>query len=156
MIKIRFFPSYLPPATIAPTIAFYCLMCFSLLNCISPEMLLLRRQHKNLLQHSTPCSVPPSLRRRCSSSSLQDTGSVAVEQQSQLELQGFRPNVGMCIFHPQKGVFAATRIDTPGKHWQMPQGGIDPGETPQAAALRVCHTMPACRPADCTRTDAAP
>lgn len=97
--------------------------------------MLLLRQHHNLLQHSTPRSVS---RPRCSSSQ-QDTGSVAVEQQYQLELQGFRPNVGMCVFHPQKGVFAATRIDTPGKHWQMPQGGIDPGEAPQAAALRVCH-----------------
>ena len=32
-------------------------------------------------------------------------------------------------------VFVAERIDTPGA-WQMPQGGIDKGETPRAAALR--------------------
>jgi putative (di)nucleoside polyphosphate hydrolase len=32
-------------------------------------------------------------------------------------------------------VFAGERIDTPGA-WQMPQGGIDPGESPQDAALR--------------------
>jgi putative (di)nucleoside polyphosphate hydrolase len=32
-------------------------------------------------------------------------------------------------------VFAGRRIDTPGA-WQMPQGGIDPGETPEDAALR--------------------
>ena len=32
-------------------------------------------------------------------------------------------------------VFAAQRIDTPGA-WQMPQGGIDGGESPRAAALR--------------------
>jgi hypothetical protein len=36
--------------------------------------------------------------------------------------EGFRPNVGMCVFHPEKGVFAALRLDTPGKAWQMPQG----------------------------------
>eukprot|EP00775_Hariotina_reticulata_P009575 gene9575-9737_t len=33
-------------------------------------------------------------------------------------------------------VFAATRTDDPGKSWQMPQGGIDPGETPLQAAVR--------------------
>lgn len=32
-------------------------------------------------------------------------------------------------------VFAAERVDTPGA-WQMPQGGIDPGETPVEAAFR--------------------
>jgi putative (di)nucleoside polyphosphate hydrolase len=35
-------------------------------------------------------------------------------------------------------VFVAERIDTPGA-WQMPQGGIDKGETPRAAALRELH-----------------
>lgn len=38
--------------------------------------------------------------------------------------EGFRLNVGMCVFHPQKGVFAALRLDTPGKAWQMPQGMV--------------------------------
>ena len=33
-------------------------------------------------------------------------------------------------------VFGGRRIDTPGEAWQMPQGGIDAGETPRAAALR--------------------
>jgi putative (di)nucleoside polyphosphate hydrolase len=28
------------------------------------------------------------------------------------------------------------RIDNPGKAWQMPQGGIDDGEDPEAAAFR--------------------
>ena len=32
-------------------------------------------------------------------------------------------------------VFVAQRIDTPGA-WQMPQGGIDEGESPERAALR--------------------
>jgi putative (di)nucleoside polyphosphate hydrolase len=30
----------------------------------------------------------------------------------------------------------ARRIDMPSEAWQMPQGGIDPGEAPAAAALR--------------------
>ncbi len=33
-------------------------------------------------------------------------------------------------------VFVAQRIDSPSNAWQMPQGGIDKGESPQAAALR--------------------
>jgi len=33
-------------------------------------------------------------------------------------------------------VFVGRRIDTAGDNWQMPQGGIDRGETPRAAALR--------------------
>jgi putative (di)nucleoside polyphosphate hydrolase len=33
-------------------------------------------------------------------------------------------------------IFAGRRIDTAAPAWQMPQGGIDAGETPQAAALR--------------------
>ncbi|HUB95694.1 MAG TPA: NUDIX domain-containing protein, partial [Stellaceae bacterium] len=32
-------------------------------------------------------------------------------------------------------VFVGRRIDTPGA-WQMPQGGIDAGETPKEAARR--------------------
>jgi len=33
-------------------------------------------------------------------------------------------------------VFTGQRLDNPGQAWQMPQGGIDPGEAPKAAALR--------------------
>jgi putative (di)nucleoside polyphosphate hydrolase len=33
-------------------------------------------------------------------------------------------------------VLVARRIDMPSEAWQMPQGGIDPGEAPAAAALR--------------------
>ena len=36
-------------------------------------------------------------------------------------------------------VFVAQRIDTEEDAWQMPQGGIDDGETPRAAALRELH-----------------
>ena len=47
----------------------------------------------------------------------------------------YRPCVGVVLAHPDGRVFVGERIDTPGA-WQMPQGGIDPGETPEAAALR--------------------
>jgi putative (di)nucleoside polyphosphate hydrolase len=33
-------------------------------------------------------------------------------------------------------VLVGRRADTPTAAWQMPQGGIDPGEAPRAAALR--------------------
>lgn len=36
-------------------------------------------------------------------------------------------------------VFVGQRIDTQAAAWQMPQGGIDPGETPRQAALRELH-----------------
>ncbi len=47
----------------------------------------------------------------------------------------YRPCVGIMLLNPAGLVFAGQRIDTPGA-WQMPQGGIDKGETPGEAALR--------------------
>lgn len=47
----------------------------------------------------------------------------------------YRPCVGVVLANPQGLVFTGERIDTPGA-WQMPQGGIDDGETPEIAALR--------------------
>lgn len=46
-----------------------------------------------------------------------------------------RPCVGVCLANSAGFVFAGERIDTPGA-WQMPQGGIDKGESPRQAALR--------------------
>lgn len=48
----------------------------------------------------------------------------------------YRPCVGLMLLNPRGAVFVAQRIDTRGDAWQMPQGGIDPGESPRAAALR--------------------
>ena len=47
----------------------------------------------------------------------------------------YRPCVGVMLADARGRVFVGERIDTPGA-WQMPQGGIDKGETPRAAALR--------------------
>ncbi|MBI1209517.1 MAG: RNA pyrophosphohydrolase [Azospirillum sp.] len=47
----------------------------------------------------------------------------------------YRPCVGIMLVDPVGRVFVGRRIDTPDA-WQMPQGGIDPGETVQAAGLR--------------------
>jgi putative (di)nucleoside polyphosphate hydrolase len=48
----------------------------------------------------------------------------------------YRPCVGMMLLNQRGEVFVARRIDVPGDTWQMPQGGIDEGETPRQAALR--------------------
>jgi putative (di)nucleoside polyphosphate hydrolase len=48
---------------------------------------------------------------------------------------GYRPCVGVMLLNAASRVFVAERIDTPGA-WQMPQGGIDKGETPLEAARR--------------------
>lgn len=50
----------------------------------------------------------------------------------------YRPCVGMLLLNPAGKVFVGRRIDAKEADnvWQMPQGGIDDGETPQAAALR--------------------
>jgi putative (di)nucleoside polyphosphate hydrolase len=49
---------------------------------------------------------------------------------------GYRPCVGIFLIGPSREVFVGQRRDTREEAWQMPQGGIDPGETPLVAALR--------------------
>lgn len=53
-----------------------------------------------------------------------------------IERLPYRRCVGIMLLDPAGRVFVARRIDTPGEAWQMPQGGIDPGETPVQAAWR--------------------
>jgi putative (di)nucleoside polyphosphate hydrolase len=48
----------------------------------------------------------------------------------------YRPCVGVMLLNRDGAVFVAKRIDMPSDAWQMPQGGIDRGEDPRAAALR--------------------
>ncbi len=47
----------------------------------------------------------------------------------------YRPCVGVMLINAEGKIFAGERIDTPDA-WQMPQGGVDEGETLEAAALR--------------------
>jgi len=47
----------------------------------------------------------------------------------------YRPCAGVVLINAAGQVFAGERIDMPGAY-QMPQGGIDPGELPRQAALR--------------------
>ena len=48
----------------------------------------------------------------------------------------YRMGAGVVLINPDGLIFAGQRIDNPGPAWQMPQGGIDKGETPREAALR--------------------
>ncbi|MEI6099227.1 MAG: RNA pyrophosphohydrolase [Alphaproteobacteria bacterium] len=51
----------------------------------------------------------------------------------------YRPCVGVTMVNPQGLIWAGRRLDSTAEAWQMPQGGIDAGETPRAAALRELH-----------------
>ena len=48
----------------------------------------------------------------------------------------YRPCVGVMLANQNGHVFVGQRIDNDTAAWQMPQGGVDPGEDPRDAALR--------------------
>jgi putative (di)nucleoside polyphosphate hydrolase len=48
----------------------------------------------------------------------------------------YRPCVGVMLFSTGGEVFVGRRIDQVMEGWQLPQGGIDEGETPVEAAFR--------------------
>ena len=49
----------------------------------------------------------------------------------------YRPCVGVMLVNAEGKAFVGKRIDNKeGDFWQMPQGGIDPGEDPDKAVLR--------------------
>ena len=50
----------------------------------------------------------------------------------------YRPCVGLMLVNPDGRIWVGRRIDTV-NGWQMPQGGIDQGESARAAALRELH-----------------
>lgn len=65
-----------------------------------------------------------------------------------IDQDGYRPNVGIILCNAKNEVFWGKRIK---EHaWQFPQGGINPGETPEEAmyrelgeeiGLRPCHVQ---------------
>jgi putative (di)nucleoside polyphosphate hydrolase len=56
---------------------------------------------------------------------------------TRIDLARYRPNVGVALFSRSGLVLIGRRLGERGRHcWQMPQGGIDPGETLAKAALR--------------------
>ena len=48
----------------------------------------------------------------------------------------YRPGAGVMLLNREGKVFVAQRLDSTLEAWQMPQGGLDPGEDPQDGALR--------------------
>lgn len=48
----------------------------------------------------------------------------------------YRPAAAVMLLNSEDKVFVAQRIDNALDAWQMPQGGLDPDEDPQAGALR--------------------
>ena len=48
----------------------------------------------------------------------------------------YRPCVGLMLFNRDGKIFVGKRIDQTVEGWQMPQGGIDKGETPKQAVWR--------------------
>ena len=53
-----------------------------------------------------------------------------------LEKLPYRQNVGIMLVNNQNMVFVGQRLDNNKDAWQMPQGGIDKGESPEDAAFR--------------------
>ena len=56
----------------------------------------------------------------------------------------YRENVGVMLLNVAGEVLVGQRLDNRTAAWQMPQGGIDPGEDPRTAALRELQEEPAC------------
>jgi putative (di)nucleoside polyphosphate hydrolase len=48
----------------------------------------------------------------------------------------YRPAAGVMLLNREGKVFVAQRLDSTLEAWQMPQGGLDEGEDPEAGALR--------------------
>ena len=48
----------------------------------------------------------------------------------------YRKNVGMVLINAEGHIFAGKRLDNNTDAWQMPQGGIDEGETIEGAVRR--------------------
>ena len=48
----------------------------------------------------------------------------------------FRSGVGIILLNKNNKIFVAKRIDNPKNFWQMPQGGVDKGESLLEAAYR--------------------
>lgn len=54
----------------------------------------------------------------------------------QIEQLPYRPCVGIMLANPRGHIFVGQRLDRDQAAWQMPQGGVDPGERCLQAAYR--------------------
>lgn len=55
---------------------------------------------------------------------------------SEFDSLPYRPCAGIMLVNNDGKVFVGQRLDNSADAWQMPQGGIDPGEEPEQAAYR--------------------
>ncbi len=71
--------------------------------------------------------------------------------------RGYRPNVGMMIINKEGLVWMGLRIKSEGQayRFQMPQGGIDKGETPLTAVYREMREETGLKPSDVRLVTAA-
>jgi putative (di)nucleoside polyphosphate hydrolase len=53
-----------------------------------------------------------------------------------LSQYSYRPAVGVMLVNDARKVWVGQRLDSSLEAWQMPQGGLDPGESPRQGALR--------------------
>ena len=58
----------------------------------------------------------------------------------------YRPAVGVMLINAKKKVWVGQRLDSTLEAWQMPQGGLDRGETPLEGALRELEEETGIRP----------
>ena len=61
---------------------------------------------------------------------------MAYDAKKQVHENRYRPCVGLMLLNAQNEVFVGRRLDHPSRYWQMPQGGIEEGESTIAAAWR--------------------
>src|SRR5690349_20145904 len=87
------------------------------------------------------CRGPASIRgraRRRPACGLRDpvaeSGAVHSGVRIVIDPDGYRPNVGIVLMHPDGRVFWARRVRRDG--WQFPQGGMNTDETPLEAMYR--------------------
>lgn len=59
-----------------------------------------------------------------------------LDQEQYVKKLPYRPGVGLMIINDNFEVFVGKRIDSKTESWQMPQGGVDEGESTQEAVLR--------------------
>ena len=62
--------------------------------------------------------------------------------------EGYRPCVGVMLIDAWGRVFTGERLDRPGA-WQMPQGGMESGETAETAARRELEEETGIRSVSC-------
>jgi putative (di)nucleoside polyphosphate hydrolase len=61
---------------------------------------------------------------------------IAPRNDGKMSNREYRQGVGVMLLNRDGKVFVGRRIDNTDEAWQMPQGGIDPGEEPWETALR--------------------